>query len=77
MGSEYIGIKYYSDNDLSLGWNLEKSEEIIKSIDFCKTDNNINYILPEGDKEEDYSTKAFISWGKKDIDKILNIIRSL
>ena len=45
MGSEYIGIKYYSDNDLSLGWNLEKSEEIIKSIDFCKTDNNINYIL--------------------------------
>lgn len=45
MGSEYIGIKYYSDNDLSLGWNLEKSEEIIQSIDFCKTDNNINYIL--------------------------------
>ena len=45
MGSEYIGVKYYSDNDLSLGWNLEKSEEIIQSIDFYKTDNNINYIL--------------------------------
>ncbi|WP_058990064.1 hypothetical protein [Anaerococcus rubeinfantis] len=45
MGSEYVGVKYYSDNDLSLGWNLEKSEEIIQSIDFYKTDNNINYIL--------------------------------
>lgn len=45
MVSEYIGVKYYSDNDLSLGWNLEKSEEIIQSIDFYKTDNNINYIL--------------------------------
>ena len=45
MGSEYVGVKYYSDNDLSLGWNLEKSEEIIQLIDFYKTDNNINYIL--------------------------------
>lgn len=45
MGSEYVGVKYYSDNDLSLGWNLEKSEEIIQSIDFYKTHNNINYIL--------------------------------
>ena len=45
MGSEYVGVKYYSDNDLRLGWNLEKSEEIIQSIDFYKTDNNINYIL--------------------------------
>lgn len=45
MGSEYVGVKYYSDNDLSFGWNLEKSEEIIQSIDFYKTDNNINYII--------------------------------
>lgn len=45
MKSSYIGVKYYSNNDLSLGWNLEKSEEIIQSIDFYKTDNNINYIL--------------------------------
>jgi len=45
LGSEYVGVKYYSDNDLSLGWNLEKSEEIIQLIDFYKTDNNINYIL--------------------------------
>lgn len=45
MGSKYVGVKYLSDNDLSLGWNLEKSEEILKSIDFQREENNINYIL--------------------------------
>lgn len=34
-------------------------------------DNNVRYILPEGEVEEDYSTKDFISWGQKDIEKIL------
>ena len=38
---------------------------------------NVSYILPEGEKEEDYGTKDFISWGKKDINKILEIVRSL
>ena len=45
MESKYVGVKYYSDNDLSLGWNLEKSEKILESIDFQKKENNINYIL--------------------------------
>ena len=45
MGSKYVGVKYCSDNDLSLGWNLEKSEKILESIDFQKKENNINYIL--------------------------------
>lgn len=45
MGSKYVGVKYYSDNDLSLGWSLEKSEKILESIDFQKKENNINYIL--------------------------------
>jgi len=38
---------------------------------------DVTYILPEGEKEEDYRTKDFISWGEKDINKILEIIRSL
>jgi ADP-heptose:LPS heptosyltransferase len=36
--------------------------------------NNVRYILPEGEVEEDYSTKDFISWGVKDIEKILEYI---
>lgn len=37
----------------------------------------VNYILPEGDNEEDYSTKEFLSWGEKDIKMILDIIKKI
>lgn len=39
--------------------------------------NMVEYILPEGEIEEDYSTKDFLSWGEKDIKKILDILRSV
>ena len=38
--------------------------------------DKVEYILPEGEKEEDYSVKEFLSWGEKDIRKILSILRS-
>ncbi len=34
----------------------------------------VEYILPEGEKEEDYSIKEFLSWGEKDVRKILEVI---
>lgn len=37
-------------------------------------DDNVRYILPEGEVEEDYSIKDFTSWGQKDIEKILAYI---
>ena len=64
LGKKIIGIYPIKKTQSPIRWGVYGN-------------NNVSYILPEGDKEEDYSTKAFISWGKKDIDKILNIVRSL
>ncbi len=36
--------------------------------------DRVEYILPEGEIEEDYSVKEFLSWGKKDIEKTLEFI---
>lgn len=45
MGSQYIGVKYYSKTDMSIGCNLEKAEKIINDFDGNNTQHNINYIL--------------------------------
>lgn len=45
MSREYIGVKYYSDNDLSVVWNLEKSDKILQSLNVNQKDNSINDIL--------------------------------
>lgn len=38
--------------------------------------DKVEYILPEGEKEEDYSVKEFLSWDEKDLEKILLLLRS-
>lgn len=49
MDLEYIGAKFYSKSDLSIGWNLEKTEKIINAFDETNTEykkykiNNIFY----------------------------------
>ena len=39
------GVKYYSDNDMSIGWYLEKAEKVINSYDENNSHDDINYIL--------------------------------
>jgi hypothetical protein len=45
MDSQYIGAKFYSKSDLSIGWNLEKAEKIINVFDETNTGYTINNIL--------------------------------
>lgn len=39
--------------------------------------NNVEYVLPEGEKEEDYSVKEFLSWGEKDVNRVLDILKKI
>ena len=45
MDSQYIGAKFYSKSDLSIGWNLEKAEKIINAFDETNMEYKINNIL--------------------------------
>ena len=38
-------IKYYSKSDLSVGWNLQKIEEVINEYDEKRKDYKINDII--------------------------------
>lgn len=45
MDSDYIGVKYYNNMDMSTGWNLGKAEKVINNFDKSINFDNINYIL--------------------------------
>ncbi len=67
-------IKYYSKSDLSIGWNLQKIEEIIKEYDEKRKDYKINDII------EFYNITKFLdnelylkNWDKDYIDDLKNI----
>ena len=64
LGKKIIGIYPIKKTQSPLRWGVYGNK-------------NVDYILPEGKVEEDYSTKEFISWGEKDIVKILEILRSI
>ena len=64
LGKKIIGIYPIKKTQSPLRWGVYGNK-------------NVDYILPEGQVEEDYSTKDFISWGEKDIKKILEILRSI
>ncbi|WP_302759062.1 hypothetical protein [Dialister invisus] len=49
MDLEYIGAKFYSKSDLSIGWNLEKTEKIINAFDETNTEYKINNIFYTND----------------------------
>lgn len=45
MKLEYFGAKFYSKNDMSMGWSLEKAEKVINDFNRENTRYHINYIL--------------------------------
>ena len=45
MSRLYNGVKYYGENDLSIGWYLEKAEKVINSFNENNSHDDINYIL--------------------------------
>ena len=45
MSTDYMGVKYYSDNDMSIGIYLEQAEQVIDSFDNEKEYKNVNEIM--------------------------------
>ena len=45
MPNDYVWVKYYSNNDLSIGFNLEQAESVIKNIDSEKEYKNVNEVI--------------------------------
>lgn len=43
--SKYCGVKFFSAEDLSTGYNLQKSEIVINNFDETKTITDINHVL--------------------------------
>lgn len=64
LGKDIIGIYPIKRTQAPLRWGVYGNPKV-------------NYILPEGEMEEDYSTKDFLSWGEKDINLILDIIKRI
>ena len=59
MHSEYDGVKFYGRNDLSVGWQLEKTEPIIEVFSAENKDRSINEIL------ELFNTQEILEIGVK------------
>ncbi len=64
LGKSIIGIYPIKKTQATLRWGVYGNSKV-------------SYVLPEGNKEEDYGTKEFLSWGEKDIKMILDIIKKI
>ena len=67
-------VKYYSKSDLSIGWNLQKIEEVIKEYDEKREDYEINDIIEFYNITKFLDNKLYLNnWDEKYIDNLKNI----
>ena len=45
MRPEYIGVKYYSSNDMSIGYNFEQAKKLLDALDENKEYTDVNEII--------------------------------
>lgn len=45
MRPEYIGVKYYSSNDMSIGYNFEQARKLLDALDENKEYTDVNEII--------------------------------
>lgn len=77
MDSQYIGAKFYSKSDLSIGWNLEKAEKIINVFDETKTGYTINNILEMYNICLLFDSKVMLqSWSEEYYRKLTSVANS-
>lgn len=67
-------IKYYSKSDLSVGWNLQKIEEVIKEYDEKREDYKINDIIEFYNITKYLDNELYLkNWDKDYIDDLKKI----
>lgn len=67
-------VKYYSKSDLSIGWNLQKIEEVIKEYDEKREDYEINDIIEFYNITKFLDNKLYLkNWDDKYIDNLKSI----
>lgn len=77
MDSQYIGAKFYSRSDLSIGWNLEKAEKIINVFDGTNTGYTINNILEMYNICLLFDSKVMLrSWSEEYYRKLTSVANS-
>lgn len=66
-------IKYYSNSDLSTGWNLKKIEEVIENYDETKEDYEINDIIEFYNITQFLNNKLYLNnWDDTYVEKLKN-----
>ena len=66
-------IKYYSNSDLSTGWNLKKIEEVIENYDETKEDYEINDIIEFYNITQFLNNKLYLNnWDDAYVEKLKN-----
>lgn len=76
MRPEYEGIKFYGKNDMSIGWELEKAESILNSLDITKEYNNVNNILELYNIQQLVETGvALSSWTKQEQMRYCSLVK--
>ncbi|MFC4367666.1 hypothetical protein ACFOW0_00435 [Citroniella saccharovorans] len=77
MDSQYIGAKFYSKSDLSIGWNLEKAEKIINVFDETNTGYTTNNILEMYNICLLFDSKVMLqSWSEEYYRKLTSVANS-
>lgn len=77
MRPKYDGVKYYSDFDLSIGFELRKAEEIILSIDVNKKYVNINEVIELYNIQQLFNIGVSLSdWTYKKYAEYCNVVKS-
>ena len=45
MRPEYDGVKFYSKDDMSIGWELKRAEPILDTFDTMNVNDDVNVVL--------------------------------
>ena len=76
MGEMYSGVKFYSASDMSCGYNVEKSVDVINNFNDSLDYNDVNKIIEFYNIMEYFKNKIYlIKWTKEQIDLYINIIK--
>ncbi len=71
-------IKYYSNSDLSTGWNLKKIEEVIENYDETKEDYEINDIIEFYNITQFLNNKLYLNnWDDVYVEKLKNVNKKI
>ena len=77
MRPEYEGAKFYSANDMSIGWGLQRAETVIDTFNQSEEITNINYALELYNIIKLFDTKVQLkSWDDSRYNELTAIVKT-